>query len=130
MINPELPLTVHEYEEFGDPSTEEGMHGLKKICPYYNIKKDTSGGGGNDLHNERYPPVFVTCSSTDARVPIWGPLKYAARLRAASGDDHVDGVGRGSVLVYADAHGGHLSDDREKYDLKAVHYAFLLEAIK
>jgi protease II len=130
MINPELPLTVHEYEEFGDPSTEEGMHGLKKICPYYNIKKDTSGGGGNDLNNKIYPPVLVTCSSTDARVPIWGPLKYAAKLRAASGDDRGGGVGRGSVLVYADAHGGHLPDDREKYDLKAVQYAFLLDAFK
>ncbi|KAH7623513.1 putative Prolyl endopeptidase-like [Nannochloris sp. 'desiccata'] len=159
MIDPELPLTVHEYEEFGDPSTEQGMQGLKKVCPYYNIQSGGGGGGGDVEGIKRkerkghsinstkfskgessgmYPPVLITCSSTDARVPIWGPLKYAAKLRAAGGDvtnsrqgkgGRSVGVGRGSVLVYADAHGGHLADDREKYDLKAVQYAFLVDAL-
>jgi protease II len=149
MIDPELPLTVHEYEEFGDPSTELGMQGLQRMCPYHNIIKQNDGD--RKIRSHLYPPVLITCSSTDARVPIWGPLKYAAKLRAAAtatgaessdriqggkfksggGSRGSDGVKRGSVLVYADAHGGHLADhNREKYDVKAVQYAFLLEAIK
>jgi len=156
MIDPELPLTVHEYEEFGDPSTEEGMQGLMKVCPYFNIqsnvdrekkinKKDKRRGNATSStkfakkeSSGMHPPVLITCSSTDERVPIWGPLKYAAKLRAAQSSGNTNsqsddvrrvGVGRGSVLVYADAHGGHLADDREKYDLKAVQYAFLIECI-
>ena len=154
MIDPELPLTVHEYEEFGDPSTEQGMQGLMKICPYYNIQTDVDkeeeinkkdGKMDTAINSTEfdqkgkssgmYPPVLITCSSTDARVPIWGPLKFAAKLRAAQSsgitnsqgtDGRSIGLGRGSVLVYADAHEGHLADDREKYDLKAVQYAFLI----
>jgi oligopeptidase B len=147
MIDPELPLTVHEYEEFGDPSTKMGLQGLKNICPYSNITISNKGDrvSSNTSVGSSYPPVLITCSSTDERVPIWGPLKYAAKLRAAAsgskinknvgggggnGSSHRPGVDRGSVLVFADGHEGHLADDREKYDIKAVQYAFLLEAIK
>jgi protease II len=117
MIDPDLPLTQHEYDEFGDPRDVEALAALRTLCPYQNVKKGA-----------RYPPVLITCSSNDERVPVWGPLKYAARLRAAQTGGS---GGRGApVLLLPDAHQGHLPEDRERLDVKSTHYAFLIKALE
>ena len=118
LCDPNLPLTQHEYDEFGDPTTTEGMAGLREICPYQNIGKN----------GRKYPPVMITCSTTDERVPFWGPLKYAARLRGMSTAAESGGSG-GDVVVLADAYQGHLPDGREAFDVKAMQYAFLIRAL-
>ena len=118
MCDPDLPLTQHEYDEFGNPSTPEGFKGLQQICPFYNI--DSKKG-------VQYPPVMIICSTSDERVPYWGPLKYAARLRAAQQAQQGTSAG---VLVVADAHQGHLPSERERYDVKLLEYAFLISTIR
>lgn len=119
MCDPDLPLTQHEYDEFGDPSTQEGFKGLQEICPYHNLKKGL-----------QYPPVMITCSTSDERVPYWGPLKYAARLRAAQQGLSRHSRSKAGVLVVADAHQGHLPSERERYDIKLFQYAFLMSIIQ
>lgn len=118
LCDPTLPLTQHEYDEFGHPGSAEGVRHLHSICPYQGI-----------VPGQMYPPVLVTCSQSDHRVPSWGPLKYAARLRAAQGGVG-GGAAAGRVLVLPDAHEGHLAGDRERYDVKAAQYAFVLKAME
>ena len=46
---------------------------IGRLCPYQAVRPGM-----------RYPPTLLTCSQADVRVPFWGPLKYVARLRAAT----------------------------------------------
>ncbi|KAJ7390784.1 hypothetical protein OS493_022342 [Desmophyllum pertusum] len=70
MLDPSLPLTVQEYEEWGEPrSSESDFDYIKSYCPYQNIK------------DQPYPSVMVTSAMNDDRVPYWLPLKWVARLR-------------------------------------------------
>eukprot|EP00887_Chlorella_sp_A99_P000935 scaffold5.g935.t1 len=114
MASPELPLTQHEHDEWGDPSDPETFRRLAATCPYQ-----------RRLPAGPLPALFVTCSQTDMRVPFWGPLKYAAKLRAAQ----AAGGGR-PMLVAADAHGGHFAPEREHFRLKAQEYAFLVSQLE
>ncbi|CAE7397920.1 PREPL [Symbiodinium pilosum] len=72
MMDPTLPLTVHEFDEWGDPATAEHAANIRSISPYEN------------LGSHCYPSVYISCASNDARAPAWMSLKYAARLRARS----------------------------------------------
>ena len=64
-----LPLSVQEYEEWGNPRDTEVYRTLERYDPYRNI-------GDRD-----YPAVFVRGSMVDRRVLFWQPLKYATRLQ-------------------------------------------------
>jgi protease II len=79
LIDKELPLTAHEWDEWGDPSADEGtLAYLQSVCPYYSL------GSVNE-----HPSVLATASTKDKRVQFWHPAKYVARLRAlgiAGGD--------------------------------------------
>ncbi|CAE8739593.1 unnamed protein product [Polarella glacialis] len=70
MLDSSLPLTVHEYAEWGDPRQPEHEANLRSLSPYENVG------------SHRYPPLYLSCARADARVPLWMPLKLAARLRA------------------------------------------------
>lgn len=90
------------------------------------------------MHPAPYPPTLLTCSQADLRVPYWGPLKHAARLRAAaaqhaSGSGSSNGSGRqqhGPILLLPDGQAGHFVHERDLYTTKAEQYAFLLEAVE
>ncbi|BDA43568.1 Prolyl endopeptidase-like [Coccomyxa sp. Obi] len=111
MLDPSLPLTVHEYDEFGNPSEDvEAFENLRKLCPYAN------------LCPAEYPPVLVTCALNDQRVPAWGPAKYVARLRANQ-------RGSGKVFLVHSATGGHFGDGADAVHEAARNYAFLLHAL-
>jgi len=71
MLNPELPLTVAEWEEWGDPLHDRGVYAyMKTYTPYENITA------------QRYPPILATASLNDTRVLYHEPAKWVARLRA------------------------------------------------
>lgn len=70
MSDPSLPLTVHEFAEWGDPRNPEHEANLRSLSPYENIG------------SHEYPQIYVSCARADSRVPPWMPMKYAARLRA------------------------------------------------
>lgn len=72
MLDPALPLTVHEFAEWGDPRQDVHAENLRLLSPYEN------------LGSHPYPPLYLSCAMEDARVPPWMPLKLAARLRARS----------------------------------------------
>ena len=72
MSDPTLPLTVTEWEEWGDPRTEPWASCMLGYSPYDNtVAAD-------------YPAVYATAGLNDPRVSVHEPAKWAARLRAVS----------------------------------------------
>lgn len=70
MSDPSLPLTVTEWEEWGDPRTEPWASYMLSYSPYDNV-------------DERdYPPLYVTAGLNDPRVGYHEPAKWVAKLRA------------------------------------------------
>ena len=75
VLDPELPLTVTEWEEWGDPLHDPAAYRLmKSYSPYENI-----------VPREDYPAILVTASLNDTRVEITEPAKWVARLRHDAG---------------------------------------------
>jgi len=70
MLDPTLPLTVHEFAEWGNPHEASHEVNLRSLSPYENVG------------SHRYPPLYLSCAREDSRVPPWMPLKLAARLRS------------------------------------------------
>jgi len=75
MLDDKLPLTVNEYEEWGNPADPEYYRYMKSYSPYDNV------------HPADYPAMLVTAGWTDPRVSYWEPAKWVARLRTLSGGD-------------------------------------------
>ena len=69
MLDESLPLTVGEFEEWGNPKLAEDYTYLKSYCPYTNLK------AGN------YPALLINTSLNDSQVMYWEPAKYTAKLR-------------------------------------------------
>jgi oligopeptidase B len=73
ILDPSLPLTVTEWEEWGDPLHDPGVYAyMKSYSPYENIAK------------RDYPPVFALGGLNDTRVSYHEPAKWMARLRATA----------------------------------------------
>ena len=72
MLDESLPLTVGEFEEWGNPKIRELYECMKGYCPYTNIRP------------QRYPAVLIRTSLNDSQVMYWEPAKYVARLRACA----------------------------------------------
>ena len=70
MLDESLPLTVGEFEEWGNPKIREQYEYMKGYCPYTNLAA------------RRYPALLVKTSLHDSQVMYWEPAKYVARLRA------------------------------------------------
>jgi oligopeptidase B len=74
MLDPSLPLTVTEWEEWGDPLHDPGVYAyMKSYTPYENVT------------GQAYPPIFVLAGLNDTRVTYHEPAKWMARLRATAG---------------------------------------------
>jgi oligopeptidase B len=74
MSDPTLPLTVGEYEEWGNPAKKDEYDTIKAYCPYTNLKKGA------------YPAMLVKTSFNDSQVFYHEPAKYVARLRTLKTD--------------------------------------------
>jgi oligopeptidase B len=129
MLDPGAPLTQHEYGEWGDPRRPEGLDRLLRCCPYANLEGGNDGSGrAGGVDAAAFPPLLLTAARRDARVPFWGPLKYAARLRAAAARG--GGARRGEVLLALDAHGGgHWPGEAARPAFRALQGAFLIAAM-
>ena len=76
MLDESLPLTVAEFEEWGNPKDREQYEVMIRYSPYDNIaRKD-------------YPAILVMTAYNDSQVMYWEPAKYVARLRALKTDKH------------------------------------------
>eukprot|EP00891_Asterochloris_glomerata_P004781 jgi/Astpho2/4781/fgenesh1_pg.00067_%23_227_t len=105
-----LPLTQHEHEEWGNPAESGVMEHLSSLCPY------------QQLSEQNFPPILVTCSTNDARVPFWGPLKWASKVRQMQ-------KGCAPVLLLNHEDGGHFGHDTDALHTAAAEQAFLLTAL-
>ena len=76
MLDETLPLTVGEFEEWGDPKIAEQYQWMRAYSPYDNLR--ATG----------YPSMLVRTSINDSQVSYWEPTKYVARMRALKTDSH------------------------------------------
>lgn len=74
MLDASIPLTVSEYEEWGNPNIKEAYDYIKQYCPYTNLKAMD------------YPTMLVKTSLNDSQVMYWEPAKYVAKLRVLKTD--------------------------------------------
>ena len=110
--DPTLPLSVIEWEEWGDPADPEYYATIKSYSPYDNVRP------------VRYPDLFVTAGLNDPRVSYWEPAKWVARLRATAEPGT-------KVLLRTEMGAGH-SGPSGRYDAwrkDAEIFAFLLDAV-
>jgi oligopeptidase B len=74
ILDPSLPLTVTEWEEWGDPLHDPAVYAyMKSYTPYENISAD-----------QVYPPILAITSLNDTRVRYCEPAKWIARLQATA----------------------------------------------
>ena len=113
ILDPSLPLTVLEWEEWGNPVESEEFYAyMKGYAPYENVEaKD-------------YPPMFVTAGLNDPRVSYWEPAKWVARLRATKTDTN-------PLLLKTEMGAGHMGPSG-RYDAwkeEAEVFAFLIDTL-
>ena len=77
MLDETLPLTVGEFEEWGNPKIREHYEYMKSYCPYTN------------LGPRRYPTVLVRTALNDSQVMYWEPAKWVASMRDRKLDDNL-----------------------------------------
>jgi oligopeptidase B len=92
MSDTSLPLTVTEWEEWGDPVHDpEAYQRMLSYSPYDNVTAAS------------YPALYVTAGLNDPRVGFWEPAKWVAKLRSVG----AGGSGRGPVLLRTELGSGH-----------------------
>ena len=112
MLDPTLPLTIAEYEEWGNPEQEQFYRYIRSYSPYDNVTP------------REYPAMLVTAGLNDPRVSYWEPAKWVAKLRAVKADSNL-------LLLKTDLGGGHFgpSGRYEGFKEVAFDYAFLLRSV-
>jgi oligopeptidase B len=112
MLDATLPLTVPEYEEWGNPNEPEYFTYMLSYSPYDNLKAAS------------YPSMLVKTSLHDSQVMYWEPAKYVAKLRTLKTDGN-------PLLLVTNMQAGH-GGASGRYDyLKeiALDYAYLLREL-
>lgn len=112
MLDPTIPLTTSEYDEWGNPSaTRAEFDRIRAYSPYDNVAA------------QDYPALLALAGWNDNRVPYWEAAKWVAKLRATKTDDR--------MLVLSTefevGHGG-ASGRYSRLEEVALQYAFLLKA--
>jgi oligopeptidase B len=112
MLDPTIPLTTNEYDEWGNPEDPVYYDYQLAYSPYDQLKP------------RAYPAMFVSTGLWDSQVQYWEPAKYVARLRARKTD--------ANPLVFRvnmqAGHGGK-SGRFERYREVAEYYAFMLDRL-
>lgn len=113
MLDPTLPLTVIEYDEWGNPTADESAYRyMLSYSPYDNVAR------------KAYPNLLVTAGLNDPRVQYWEPAKWTARLRALKTDEN-------RLLLRTNMGAGHAGASG-RYDYLrevAFRFAFVLDTI-
>ena len=112
MLDPELPLTVTEYDEWGNPQEPEVYARIRGYAPYENVNA------------QAYPHMLVIAGYNDSRVQYWEAAKWVARLRARKTDDNL-------LLLKTELGAGHGGMSGRYQGLRdvALEYAFVLKAL-
>jgi len=112
MLDPDLPLTVTEYEEWGNPNEPEAFDVMRAYSPYDNVRA------------QAYPRMLITGGLNDPRVSYWEPAKWAAKLRAMKTDDHPL-----LLKIHMGAGHGGTSGRYRALEETAFEFAFLIDVL-
>ena len=109
MLDETLPLTIAEYEEWGNPNERESYDYMRSYAPYENVRATA------------YPNLLVTAGLNDPRVSYWEPAKWVARLRTLKTDAN-------TIVLRTTMGAGHggPSGRYARLKEKAFEYAFIL----
>ena len=113
MLDESIPLTVIEFEEWGNPKEKDQYDYMVSYSPYENVEpKD-------------YPHMLVLAGYNDPRVQYWEPAKWTAKLRAMKTDQN-------DLLLKTIMGAGHFSSSGRFDYLKdvAFYYAFILDKLE
>jgi oligopeptidase B len=112
MLDESIPLTVGEFEEWGNPKDPEYYAYMKSYSPYDNVSA------------QAYPPMLVTTGLNDTRVAFWEPAKWVARLRERRTDDR-------PLLLKTELGAGHggPSGRYNAWKERAFWYAFAVDCV-
>lgn len=112
MLDHNLPLTIIEHEQWGNPHDPEQLRYMLSYSPYELIEA------------REYPPIMATGGLNDLQVPYWDPAKWVARLRARKTDEHM-------LILRTNLTAGHggASGRFTKLEETAFEYAFILKAL-
>ena len=112
MLDPSIPLTTNEYDEWGNPEEKQFYDYMLTYSPYDNLKP------------QAYPAIFVGTGLWDSQVQYWEPAKYVARLRDVN-------TGTLPVVFRTNMEAGHggKSGRFQRYRETAEYYAFVLDQL-
>ena len=112
MLDPDLPLTVTEYDEWGNPEEPDVYDRIKAYAPYENVSA------------QAYPATLVIAGYNDSRVQYWEAAKWVAKLRAAKTDSN-------PLLLKTELGAGHGGMSGRYQGLRdaALEYAFLFRVL-
>ncbi|HEX2249423.1 MAG TPA: prolyl oligopeptidase family serine peptidase, partial [Gemmatimonadales bacterium] len=113
MLDASLPLTVMEYDEWGNPNDPTTYSYIRSYSPYDNVEA------------KAYPHLLITAGLNDPRVAYWEPAKWTAKLRAMKTD-------RNRLLLKTNMGAGH-GGASGRYDMLrevAFKYAFILDVLE
>jgi oligopeptidase B len=110
MLDPTIPLTTGEFDEWGDPSRKEFYDYMLSYSPYDNVEA------------KKYPNLLATGGLHDPQVQYWEPAKWVAKLRDLKTDDN-------RVLLKTNMEAGHggSSGRFRRHRETAFSYVFLLD---
>jgi oligopeptidase B len=110
MLDETLPLTVGEFEEWGNPKEKPAFDYMMTYSPYDNIEP------------KKYPNMLVRTSFNDSQVMYWEPAKYVAKMRAIRTDHNIMIL---KTNMDPAGHGG-ASGRYDRLHEKAFDYAYFL----
>jgi len=112
MLDPSIPLTTNEYDEWGNPEEKQYYDYIVQYSPYDNLKA------------QAYPAMFVGTGLWDSQVQYWEPAKYVARLR------DVD-TGTGPLVFRTNMEAGHggKSGRFRRFREQSEMFAFMLDQL-
>ncbi|MEO9180272.1 MAG: prolyl oligopeptidase family serine peptidase, partial [Acidimicrobiales bacterium] len=83
MLDSSLPLTIGEWEEWGDPdASATAYRTMKAYSPYDNVAATNDDGS-----SRVYPHLYATGGLNDPRVGFWEPTKWVLKLRDANDEN-------------------------------------------
>jgi len=112
MLDPTIPLTTNEYDEWGNPEHKKFYDYMVTYSPYDNLEK------------KAYPATFVGTGLWDSQVQYWEPAKYVARLRDLN-------TSSDPVVFRTNMEAGHggKSGRFRRYREQAEMYSFMLDQL-
>ena len=112
MLDESIPLTVGEFEEWGNPQDKTYYDYMLSYSPYDNVAA------------QEYPHLLITSGLNDPRVQYWEPTKWTAKLREVK-------IGNQRLVLKTNMGAGHVGASG-RYDYlreRAFDYAFLLDTL-